>query len=114
MKTMQVLKMKCCTEENKCKECVPVWSLNYFLEIDSECVGNDKYTVLFPLLGFDEQMRSKIKNFFPLVGADGVWYLRHHEALKIYKNTDRAEGLKKVVDSLIKKYEEKINEENKE
>lgn len=106
MKKMQVLTVNCCSEENKCKECPPAWTRKYFVEIDDELKGDKRYTIFFPLSGFDEQMRSKVKYFNPYVIIEGIWYLKHQDALKIYKHTEKHHSLEQTIEVLKKKCNE--------
>ena len=107
MKRTEGLKLNCCNEENKCEKCLPDFARRYYVEIDDEKEGDDKYYVFFPLLGFDDIMREHVEYFNPMVTSEGLWYLKQQDALALYKDTDKAEAIDRTIRAIIDHFESK-------
>jgi len=105
MKTMKQMMMRCCQDDKKCEVCQPDWIKMHYIEEDNDIEGPGRYTIFIPLMGFDEQIRKRIKYFSPMVSREGHWYIDHPSALKIYKGTDTYDLIEKRIEDIIKHLE---------
>jgi hypothetical protein len=104
--------LNCCSDGKKCEKCPPDFARRYFVEIDDEKDEESRYTVFFPLLGFDEVMRNEIQFFNPKVTCNGFWYLSHRDAQKIYKYTDKEEDINRTLECIMKHISDKKDDAN--
>ena len=114
MKKIECLSLNCCNEKNKCERCVPDWGRRYYVEIDDMKEGDERYTIFFPLMGFDEIMRNHIEHFKPMVTSDGFWYIAHPDARAMYAGSEKEEPIERTIKAITDHIENKGRSDNEE